>query len=471
MCLSPIKIPNPTKYIDLHQRTQLLLHVPCGHCAECQANMSRQWQFRTLAEFDDCLDNQGFVYFDTLTYRNDSLPRISDYFSVDDNFSCFDSRHIRLFLERLRTNLRRSGYDVTFKQFISSEYGERTHRPHYHTLFFVQGDISPCDFSRQVADAWQLGRTDGIPWRSSRYVCEHNTIMAKSCGNWLKAANYVTKYVQKSSAYQMTLNIRIDRVLHHIAERLSHDNPDEWLQSYEARRVKLHLQHRINQFHRQSHNFGECALRDIDLQQVMTDSCLFMPDSKGISKALSLPTYYKRKLFYDMVMINGVKSWSINTLGLEYREKMKQNRLKLVTNRILGYCLDFHLPYDANKLADYICNLQGYVRSAELPEVSLATRSVTADYVGYVTIHDKESFRGRGYFPYYVGSTQTVVPVAKVPFVQIRSFLQEHAFFDDELEQQLADIYCRLSERNHKVQSAFNLRQRLTSLFKDITLH
>lgn len=98
MCLSPITIPNQTKYISLRHRDQFLMQVPCGHCAECQRTLSNQWYFRSYYEWIDVEKSGGYVLFDTLTYSNKYLPHLSDtwsFLSYSEDFPCFDFLHIR----------------------------------------------------------------------------------------------------------------------------------------------------------------------------------------------------------------------------------------------------------------------------------------------------------------------------------------------------------------------------------------
>ena len=216
MCYNPITIVNPTKYVSLKYRDRFLLQVPCGHCAQCQKNKSNEWYYRSYYQMLDTFQQNGFVLFDTLTYAPKYLPMISDYVHVDSDFPCFNSDHLRKFVARLRQRCKRK-YNSNFTYFISSEYGtsqRHTHRPHYHALFFVTGDIKPLEFSALVAELWYYGRTDGVPYKTNNYVL-HNTFSSDDFASSLRTCKYVSKYVQKSCTFQREIDKRIQSVMLH----------------------------------------------------------------------------------------------------------------------------------------------------------------------------------------------------------------------------------------------------------------
>ena len=131
MCLNPIQIYNRSEKISF--RGQALLYtVPCGKCSECKKQKSNEYTLRSYFEYKDTITKGGFVYFDTLTYNDQYLPK-------DYGISHFRRADIILFLKELRVYLSRAGYEVkdNIKYFITSEYGGITHRPHYHVLFFI----------------------------------------------------------------------------------------------------------------------------------------------------------------------------------------------------------------------------------------------------------------------------------------------------------------------------------------------
>lgn len=109
----------------------------CGRCANCMARSRQEWVFRLRMEYKEC----NFGLFVTLTYDDEKLPL--------DGVS---KRDIQLFLKRLRKNFN----SQTLRYFIVSEYGDHTHRAHYHGLLFFK-----CDRTNDIYDiiekSWQNG--------------------------------------------------------------------------------------------------------------------------------------------------------------------------------------------------------------------------------------------------------------------------------------------------------------------------
>ena len=273
MCLQPITILNPTKYVSIHYKDRFLLQVPCGSCAECQRNKSNEWLYRTLYEFYDTFENNGFAIFDTLTYNNDSLPTLDQLEPQLPCVPCFRSKDITNFFKRLRIKLERKySLKSCCSYFLSSEYGTKKQRPHYHLLLFVKtSNIDPLEVSSLISECWTFGRTDGVPYKSRCYVLHHNVIRLTTIGEILRCANYVTKYVQKDCEFTDLINSRIKLV----GLKLS----------VKHTREREKIVNEIKQFHVQSLHYGELALRDFDLYQIYNDGYLSI---EGINKYPSL---------------------------------------------------------------------------------------------------------------------------------------------------------------------------------------
>ena len=154
MCLRPLHLRTSALRLSFDGGQPFWLSVPCGRCAECDKLASDSYYLRAYYHARSCIEHGGYVYFDTLTYRDADLPRISDISPLpeDLDFPRFNYMHTRLFFVRLRTYLKRKGYAAkhAFSYFLSSEYGsspQHTHRPHYHVLFFVDTNIPLSVFS------------------------------------------------------------------------------------------------------------------------------------------------------------------------------------------------------------------------------------------------------------------------------------------------------------------------------------
>lgn len=103
--------------------------IPCGKCAACRLQYSREWANRCMLE----LENHESAYFLTLTYNDSHLfNRAGEPWTPDQN--CRPSlvkEHVSNFMRKLRDG---SGQDLRF--FAAGEYGSRTQRPHYHIIVF-----------------------------------------------------------------------------------------------------------------------------------------------------------------------------------------------------------------------------------------------------------------------------------------------------------------------------------------------
>ena len=95
--------------------------LPCGQCAGCRLERSRQWAVRCVHE-SQMHERNCFI---TLTYPDEFLPPHGGLIYRD----------FQLFMKRLR---KRIGYPVRF--FMCGEYGELDQRPHFHAILFG------CDF-------------------------------------------------------------------------------------------------------------------------------------------------------------------------------------------------------------------------------------------------------------------------------------------------------------------------------------
>lgn len=100
----------------------------CSSCIDCRLHYSHEWAVRCMLEAQYHEHN----YFVTFTYDDIYLPK-GNFIGFDG--TVYDSS-LRLtdfqkFLKRLRTKI-----DKPFRYFYCGEYGELTHRPHYHCLFF-----------------------------------------------------------------------------------------------------------------------------------------------------------------------------------------------------------------------------------------------------------------------------------------------------------------------------------------------
>ena len=344
MCISPISIPTRSRVISQNFHERYYNTVPCGHCSECADKSRKEWQFRTFYESQ----RSKFIYYDTLTYSSDNLPRVSDFFDTDISQPCFCREHIKLFLKRLRRRLNRitKVSESNLKYFLTAEYGEKRKRPHYHILLFVGFEIDPLFFSRLVSDCWQYGRTDGLPYKSGNYVSQHNVLHSNS----LRLTNYVAKYVQKSCSYS--------RVIEPIIENLKNSVDRRNFLTYSSYRSVLRSIPRfLRQFHLQSHHFGDNFLDSVDVRQLVI--CPFVSlYENGYILRIPCPLYYIRKLFYHKVdLFCGFSCYEPNELGLEYLEMLEYRKFDNVKSKLLkmSSSVGLSFPSRLDDVAHYFC--------------------------------------------------------------------------------------------------------------------
>ena len=362
MCLNPIKLHNPKKSISLNGGHLFEMEIPCGKCAECLERKKNDWYFRCYYEAKSTFDKGGYVLFDTLTYADPYLPHINDYlneeFQLPDeqNMSCFNVEHYRLFMVRLRRALTYRGFNIkdNLKYFLTSEYGtdERyTHRPHYHILFFVSDpSLDPLELSRMVNQCWQMGRTDGIDYHPIPYVMNHVFGYKYNCDriHMQMVCNYVAKYVTKDSEFSKKVEKRVDDIFESFVGVNWRDDD----LSGEGKRVYNELRKQCLQFNRQSHGFGEDFLKYNDMSEILKTGMIAMPDKKNIVKHTPLPTYYQRKLFYEIKKdAFGNKVWQLNDLGKDYKLNRAYETVDRLTTRFNDWltmmsCFDYY--HDSN---------------------------------------------------------------------------------------------------------------------------
>ena len=103
--------------------------VPCGWCVNCRQNKRQSWVYR--------------------------LRIGSDLFQT--NVAVVSKRDVQLFMKRLRKKYE----DYKMRYFVTSEYGAKNGRPHYHMILFgfpftgkMAGDL--------LAECWQNGFVQAI---------------------------------------------------------------------------------------------------------------------------------------------------------------------------------------------------------------------------------------------------------------------------------------------------------------------
>lgn len=142
------------------------LELPCRKCPSCKLAKAREWALRCWHE-SQMHEQSCFV---TLTYRDKDLP---------PNYN-LDHRDFQLFMKRIRINECKK---LSF--FMCGEYGDGTHRPHYHVILY---GYYPADakyhrtenkhryYKSETLDKyWRLGFTDttNVSYQNAGYIARY----------------------------------------------------------------------------------------------------------------------------------------------------------------------------------------------------------------------------------------------------------------------------------------------------------
>lgn len=261
-------------------------YVPCGQCEECLRNRSLQYEIRSIYEYEYTNKIGGVTYYYTLTYNNDSVPKFHGV-NVCSKYDC------QLFLKRLRKSLHSKGYATNFRYFLSSEYGHKTLRPHYHILFFFPYNISSVVLLDMIRKTWNNG-----------FVCP-GWNLGKVID--VRPFHYVAKYVQKDIFYFKQIE----------SKGLSQDD----FLDYKLHKKEFYSHLDILPFHLQSSGFGS-SLLDILQDSDYINGYFVRVDSLGVSRKVPVPLYIYRLKFYDRyVNDNGNISYILNADGFDVMSK------------------------------------------------------------------------------------------------------------------------------------------------------
>lgn len=306
MCVNPIKIKNRSSHFDENQ--PLYFTVPCGKCYECLKAKRNEWFVRCYYEWKEA--DKAFFY--TLTFNNVNLPTFM-------GLPCFDKRYVQLFLKRLRERLSR--YDLKLKYLITSEYGERYGRPHYHAIFYLYGkfNINSYFFYRLVEESWQYGFVkagDNLglidSYKGIQYVVKYVTkdythaddFFDKLCRPIYHRYNKLLIYIESRWKRNLTFSLFLDveqrrfYLRSFAGEQLNDSHPEyDFLQKF-ITKVRSVLKSRMP-FHIQSTKLGyNYALQE--KQRLMLDNKVFAPSNKQILP-YALPRAWKRLFYYDCI--------------------------------------------------------------------------------------------------------------------------------------------------------------------------
>ena len=206
-----------------------------------------EWYQRIYWQGVQTFENHGYVIFDTFTYDDEHLPRLKHYFDestltgIDKdgnekyfgNYGCFNRSQFAKFMKDLRADLAFNGYDVknNIKYVYTTEYGtERVYedrrgkhvatlRPHYHLMLFVTDPtLDPATLNEYIGKHWFYGfHGNGKNFAELRRNTFHSGMNATDTKVRLRGlANYIGKYMHKSSDYEDVIGKRIKAIAYNM---------------------------------------------------------------------------------------------------------------------------------------------------------------------------------------------------------------------------------------------------------------
>jgi len=231
--------------------------LPCGQCTGCRLERSRQWAVRLMHEAQLHQANS----FVTLTYNDQNLPnagasskthRAGDVrLGSDANTKTPRTREththeiqesaslskadLQAFTKRLNEDVRRrSGNGV--KYYACGEYGDKTHRPHYHIAIFGE-DFADDRFpwkrsnnkqlwrSSRLERLWPLGDAfiGDLTFESAAYIARY--VMKKQTG--AKAVDHYMRENERGEKYWLTPEFNVMSRRPGIAKKWFDKNKDD----------------------------------------------------------------------------------------------------------------------------------------------------------------------------------------------------------------------------------------------------
>lgn len=135
MCYAPVplkmdKISSKLRAAYIHNAESGVINVPCGKCIECRRTYIDGWAFRLENELKASTTKKA--HFLTLTYNDVELYNPENKLITENGEFNINYNHHRLYMQRLRRCLP----DSQIKYFTAGEYGEKSDRPHFHSIIF-----------------------------------------------------------------------------------------------------------------------------------------------------------------------------------------------------------------------------------------------------------------------------------------------------------------------------------------------
>lgn len=170
-------------------------YIGCGQCTECRLEYSRGWANRCVMEALSCQRDDGIenCWFLTLTYDDEHLKEL---ISPVSGYASLNFDHSQKFMKDLRRYFEYHFDHEGVRFYLCGEYGEETHRPHFHVLLFncpipsehltILGKTKlgfPLYNVDYITDIWKRGHVviANLSWETCAYTARY--VMKKLKGN------------------------------------------------------------------------------------------------------------------------------------------------------------------------------------------------------------------------------------------------------------------------------------------------
>lgn len=358
MCVAPISIKNPKVNSPhfLPGVDPVTIIVPCGHCEECKSAKRQAIYTRLYYEYKECELLNGYCMNITLTYAPSSLPHVS-FKSVD--YPCFCAKDIQNYIKRIRKHFSDKGIECPFTYFCSMELGGKTHRPHYHVLFFVKSpNVCWTYFNLVLKSKWNFGFT----------ACGRLGPRVQSP----QALNYAAKYVAKDAYEDEWYLPLINKIKEH------YEGDKETINYYKRSLSGRYLC---------SRGLGLYCLTFNDANRLHRQECL-LPTDKGF-KSMPLPLYLDRKLHYNVyyrdrltgylnterVKDDDVPTYVLNSDGFYYIKNRWKTKHTYMVNRLKEFINSNYTNQNIENdcysmLGDNVADVRAFVKSFNLERLA-----------------------------------------------------------------------------------------------------
>lgn len=271
--------------------------VPCGECIQCQKIAQQSWAFRLRHDVESLVKKGYWCGFVTLTYKSSRLPHIpkplikKDFLAEELGKPCFSKAHVRKLIRTLQkwiydnymTKAEKAAKTRKLVYLVSSEFGERTKRPHYHALLCGHPSIDPHVFYDKLCSIWRKygfiipkdyeGGYDGKMRYHKPFICE----------SVVNACFYAAKYVCKDLSFYADFN-------------------KEHYHKCFGNKTVIKLRDFLP-FHMQTRSLGLEFIKTLTSEEKLQ----YLKDgvsNLGSDKNHSLPVYFRNKLIFDNYYIN-----------------------------------------------------------------------------------------------------------------------------------------------------------------------